>query len=247
MAGWILKRGTREVPIPDGATLRKWADEGRFNAEDLIFHPDLQRWLYARDVLEIRHAFEKADVPIAVTPAPGLPPSQANHASNDFIIRQSGQEFRAPDATTLRAWADEGRIQQDSYVFHPVLNRWSYARELAELEPVYKRSSTSISNLANSYRQLVLWVGAQILVSIGFALFKSLSLILVPALIATIVALAFYAFRTAEALGSSSAPLWAVAMLVPCVNIITLLVLSSKATEACRVHGIPVGFLGPRV
>ena len=93
----------------------------------------------------------------------------------------------------------------------------------------------------------VLWVGVQLLISLALLIFDSLALILVPALVATIVALAFYAFRTAEALGSSTAPLWALAMLVPCINIITLLVLSSKATEVCRANGIPVGFLGPRV
>jgi hypothetical protein len=254
MSGWTLKRGAREVPIPDEATLRKWADEGRFSPSDLIFHPDLQRWLYAQDVLEIRGAFQKAvnvTTPSAPTAsAPSSPNTQVRHAqaaSNDFIIRQAGQDFRAPDVATLRGWAREGRILHDSYVFHPVLNRWTYARELAELEDSLKKTSTTISNLAINYRQLVLWVGVQILSFLGFLLFNSLALILVPALGATIIALAFYAFRTAEALGSSSALLWAVAMLIPFINIITLLVLSSKATEVCRASGVPVGFLGPRI
>lgn len=238
------------MPIPDEATLRKWADEGRFSPSDLIFHPDLQRWLYAQDVLEIRGAFQNA---ASATRSEAGSSSQDAHvrhpqaASNEFIIRQAGQDFRAPDVATLRDWTREGRILHDSYVFHPVLNRWAYARELAELDESFRNTPTTISNLAISYRQLVLWLGAQILISLGLLLFDSLAIILVPALAATIIALAFYAFRTAEALGSSSALLWAVAMLIPCINIITLLVLSSKATAVCRANGIPVGLLGPRV
>jgi hypothetical protein len=250
MSGWAIKRGAREVPIPDEATLRKWADEGRFNPSDLIFHPDLQRWLYAQDVLEIRGAFQKTGVATSspVTTSASYPDTQTRQtAPSEFIIRQAGQDFRAPDMSTVRAWAQEGRISHDSYVFHPTLNRWAYARELAELDDLFKKTPTNISNLALSYRQLVLWVGVQILISLGLLVFNSLSLILVPALVATIIALAFYAYRTAEALGSSSAPLWAVAMLIPCINIITLLVLSSKATAVCRANGVPVGFLGPRV
>lgn len=253
MSGWIIKRGAREVPIPDEATLKKWADEGRFNPGDLIFHPDLQRWLYAKDVLEIRSAFQQTTItPPSATTSPSSTGGSAQSLhpsvpSNDFIIRQAGQDFRAPDVATLRVWAREGRVLRDSYIFHPVLNRWAYARDMAELEESFGKTPTSISNLAHSYRQLVLWVGVQILVSIGLPVLESLSLILLPALIVTIVALAFYAFRTAEALGSSSPPLWAVAMLIPCINIITLLVLSSKATEICRANGVPVGFLGPRV
>lgn len=238
------------MPIPDGATLRKWAEEGRFNPSDLIYHPDLQRWLYAQDVMEIRDALQKganakARDPHGASPAPKLRHTEG--ASTDFIIRQAGQDFRAPDVATLRDWTREGRIVRDAYVFHPVLNRWAYARDLAELEDLFKNSQASISNLAVSYRQLVLWVGVQISLSIGLLLFGSLAIIITPAIVVTVVALAFYAFRTAEALGSSSALLWAVAMLIPCINIITLLVLSSKATDVCRSNGVPVGFLGPRV
>jgi hypothetical protein len=36
-------------------------------------------------------------------------------------------------------------------------------------------------------------------------------------------------------------------MLVPLLNVVTLLILSAKATRACRAHGVPVGFLGPKI
>jgi len=63
--------------------------------------------------------------------------------------------------------------------------------------------------------------------------------------IGTLVAMAFYGYGTAKALGSKVAWLWALAMLIPCANVISLLAISSKATNACKAHGIPVGLLGP--
>ena len=41
--------------------------------------------------------------------------------------------------------------------------------------------------------------------------------------------------------------LWAAAILVPLVNVITLVALSLKATKACRANGVEVGLLGPRL
>jgi len=39
--------------------------------------------------------------------------------------------------------------------------------------------------------------------------------------------------------------LWAVAMCVPCANLIVLLLLNSRATAWCRERGIEVGLFGP--
>jgi hypothetical protein len=102
--------------------------------------------------------------------------------------------------------------------------------------------------LATVYRQLVLWFGAQLVVALASLIFGGVaSLMMTLATIATVVALAFYAYSTADALGSSAPGLWGLAMLIPCLNAITLLVISSKATETCRAHGIEVGLLGPRL
>jgi hypothetical protein len=267
MASWIVKRGELQRNVADVDALREFVRQKRVRANDLVCNPATGEWRAASDTAELRDAFaalgggQAVDVPqdvssAAITPvenqASAPPPlslaAQALAVGSDFVIRQGKHEFRAPDIRTLRIWADEGRVYPDSYVFHPVLNRWSYARELAELEPAYQKRSTA-TQVAASYRQLVLWVGGQIVVSLGALIFGRglLSLLLAVALLVTIIALSIYAYRTADALGSSAAPLWAVAMLVPCINIITLLVLSSKATEVCRANGIPVGFLGPRV
>jgi hypothetical protein len=168
---------------------------------------------------------------------------ESSTSSTDFLIRVGDQDFRAPDMATLREWAGERRIPPDTYIFHPLLQRWIYARELAELAPAYSAQRMEIAPLAKNYRQLVLWVGAQILLSF-FTLVSPLFVFLV---LVTIAGIMFYAYHTAESLGSTAGAIWAIAMLIPLVNILTLLALSSKASTVCRANGIEVGLLGPRI
>ena len=110
--------------------------------------------------------------------------------------------------------------------------------------------------LAHSYRRLVLWFGAQLVLDLiamplnalptPTAGVAALSVVVLLGLLALLAALAVYSYRTATALGSSVAVLWAIAMFIPCANVITLLALSASATRACRANGIPVGFFGPK-
>ncbi len=113
-----------------------------------------------------------------------------------------------------------------------------------------------VVRLAHSYRRLVLWFGAQLVISMALpamvAIFgepalPTLALIRLVGMIITIAALALYAYRTAQALGEAGPVGWGALMVVPCLNALTLLLLSSKATKACRAAGIPVGFFGPRL
>jgi ABC-type uncharacterized transport system permease subunit len=106
---------------------------------------------------------------------------------------------------------------------------------------------SQIVNLATNYRNLVLWFGMQVLITPTLRMYQSQWPVFGLALLVTVVALTWYAFRTARALGSSNPALWGVAMLIPCINTITLLALSSKATAMCRANGIRVGFFGPRL
>ncbi|MBK5256112.1 MAG: hypothetical protein JJE39_08770 [Vicinamibacteria bacterium] len=113
-----------------------------------------------------------------------------------------------------------------------------------------------VPGLAHAYRRLVVWFGVQLVLSmvssgnrtpesgLGTAL---LSLLILAGVLTTLAALVYYGFRTAQALGSGAPWLWALAMFIPCANVLTLLALSSNATKACRDNGIPVGFLGPKV
>jgi hypothetical protein len=114
----------------------------------------------------------------------------------------------------------------------------------------------NVEGLTAAYRRLVLWFGVQLVltpVAVGIrlafgesAIAAALGLAHWAAMLITIGALAYYGHRTAAALTSRVAWLWAVAMLVPCLNVLTLLILSSWATHACQSHGIPVGLLGPK-
>ncbi|MBV8520293.1 MAG: hypothetical protein JO197_23075 [Acidobacteria bacterium] len=164
----------------------------------------------------------------------------------DFIIQQGGAEFRPRDLQTLRLWVSEGRILPESLVFHPHHCEWLPARALPELGS-FGNPPQTIVDLATNYRKLVLSVGAQLGVSLVFWILGPAAILVVPSLGATVIAIAYYAFHTARALGSPSPALWSAAMLVPCINLLVLAMLSSNATEACRKYGIPVGFLGPEI
>jgi hypothetical protein len=113
-----------------------------------------------------------------------------------------------------------------------------------------------IPSLAVNYRNLILWFGMQLVLGSGSLVFRVLVPNVSPQVVSTIgtlgyvpiaIALVIYAYRTARSLGSTAAAVWAIAMLVPCLNLITLLILSANATRVCRQHGIPVGFFGPRI
>jgi hypothetical protein len=108
--------------------------------------------------------------------------------------------------------------------------------------------------IARLYRRLVLLVGAQILAG-GF--YQTLSesdmsqgmamvaLLFSVGLLGISVAMVVTSYRLARYLGLGVPVLWAVAMFIPCINLLVLLLLSSKAQTWCQRYGIKVGFLGP--
>ncbi|HEX5044732.1 MAG TPA: hypothetical protein VFV75_17670 [Candidatus Polarisedimenticolaceae bacterium] len=109
--------------------------------------------------------------------------------------------------------------------------------------------------LVAAYRALVRWFGVQFLLTFGIGFIAGLlglgrgpeiQGIQGLATLGSIVPLAIYAHRTAAALGSPVSFLWGIGMVVPLINMITLLILSSRASRACRAAGVPVGFLGPK-
>jgi hypothetical protein len=107
-----------------------------------------------------------------------------------------------------------------------------------------------VVRLARVYRTLVLWFGLQLVVGVASSAFPKGSAVAVIAGLVGLVALiaiAINAYRTASALGSKVPFLWAISMAIPCANIITLLLLSAKATKECRARGIAVGMLGPKI
>jgi hypothetical protein len=115
--------------------------------------------------------------------------------------------------------------------------------------------SPDIPQLASSYRRLVLWFGAQLLlgllqgvaIRIGGGLGQDLYYFASIGVPVTIIAFAYHGYHTARALDAGLPWLWAVAMLVPFLNVVALLWLSSLSTKACKKAGVSVGLLGPKV
>jgi len=109
--------------------------------------------------------------------------------------------------------------------------------------------------IARLYRRLVVLIGLQILLYVlvqtltagsrGSLTTAFLGLVAVAALFGIFITVAVTAYKLSARLGAGMPILWAIAMFLPCINIITLLALSSKAQTWCRQYGIKVGFLGP--
>lgn len=110
-------------------------------------------------------------------------------------------------------------------------------------------------DVALRYRRLVLLVGVQLLSQLPRLFVEDppsdLQMILVlvgmvSGFIASLVA-AVTAYQLSRDLNSGMPILWAIGMFVPLINILLLLVISSRAQNWCKERGIPVGFLGPRI
>jgi hypothetical protein len=111
--------------------------------------------------------------------------------------------------------------------------------------------------VATLYRRIVLTIGAQLLgsflgqmLAVGGAAADAtalaiLGLLLVVAALAASVACAVFTYQLTSELGDPVPWLWALAIFVPCVSIVVLLVLSSRAQAWCKERGIKVGLLGP--
>jgi hypothetical protein len=119
----------------------------------------------------------------------------------------------------------------------------------ARPEPYVADEAEAIAKL---YRRLVLLVGAQLLLgvlanmlSLMRAVAGLLALLALPVTIGISIFIAVTAYKLSGRLQAGLPILWAIAMFIPCINILTLLALSSKATSWCRRHGIKVGFFGP--
>jgi hypothetical protein len=117
-------------------------------------------------------------------------------------------------------------------------------------------SASRSRELATEYRNLVLVFGGELVLSIANVV-GNLTLhgaaaeisrgIVSLGLIGSSAALVYFGYRTARAMALGSPWAWAIGMFVPCVNVVTLLALSSRATRLCRAAGIPVGLLGPQI
>lgn len=57
-----------------------------------------------------------------------------------WMVRRGDEKFPVRGIAQLQEWARAGRILPSDYVFNPVLTRWMYARDAAELAPIFAES-----------------------------------------------------------------------------------------------------------
>lgn len=235
MDTWMVKRDGREIAVCDVTTIRRWAQEGHLRPDDLIFSPTVQAWISPDHVAEI----QDVDVRSA---------DHSARSDTELVVRQGVAEYRVASLDVLRVWAREGRIQPDSTVYADKVQRWVFVKSLPGVEfPASGAPPVRVVDVATNYRQMVVWFGVQLLISIWLSVADSLQFLVVPVLVLSIVALSYYAHQTARSLGSPYAIVWAVGMLAPCINLLILLALSSRANDVCRANGIRVGLMGPEL
>lgn len=51
----------------------------------------------------------------------------------DWVVKVSEAEYRARSIDEVKEWYSERRISDENYVFHPILQKWMYVKDLEEL------------------------------------------------------------------------------------------------------------------
>jgi hypothetical protein len=65
----------------------------------------------------------------------------------EWKLRRDEREWPVKDAAELQQWANTGHVSPSDYIYNPTLEKWMYAREIAELSlpPDRRASSTGCS------------------------------------------------------------------------------------------------------
>lgn len=69
-----------------------------------------------------------------------------------FRVKHNGQELVASNIEELKEWVQTGRIALTDYVYNPILQRWMYVREMAEVEFIVNQQQSSTQ--AIQYNQM---------------------------------------------------------------------------------------------
>lgn len=76
----------------------------------------------------------------------------ASENETGFKVKHNGQELVASDIEELKEWLHKGQITLTDYAYNPILKKWMYVRELAEIESIIKERESSTQ--ANQYNQM---------------------------------------------------------------------------------------------
>jgi hypothetical protein len=63
---------------------------------------------------------------------------------DSWKVKRGNQEWTLAGPDELRAHAASGQLLPDDYVYNPILERWMYARELAETEAIFSTARSSV-------------------------------------------------------------------------------------------------------
>jgi len=155
-------------------------------------------------------------------------------------------------------WERAGTVAELAGKLPPRLpsNRYAVSAAVAATPLDALTSMEDAAPVARLYRRLVLLVGCQILISFGGTLIQATQPSDVAALIALlglaaqlviVVLMVITGYGLTKRLDAGAPVLWAIGMLIPLLNILVLLAISSKANAWCKARGIPVGLLGPKL
>src|SRR5437899_1087898 len=63
MADWIFRIDNTDYPVESIDELRDKVRDGELHASHYVYNPTLQKWLYARDIEELKPAFDARSSP----------------------------------------------------------------------------------------------------------------------------------------------------------------------------------------
>jgi hypothetical protein len=153
---WIVRTPHGDLHADSVSMLADWMRIGRVQNAHYVWHPVLQRWLYVRELEELK----------------GLDLSPASY----WVVFLNGVDHRPRDLDELRQWRGEGRIPDQAMIYHPGQNRWIFAGSVPELadvqKPVSLASPLSQPERLSSGRTSTMWGGALLALAIGFIIFS---------------------------------------------------------------------------
>ena len=93
-------------------------------------------------------------------------------------------------------------------------------------------------------QKAVLWLLLALLVANGLAAsVPIIGLVVLVVYLVVVVASLFYTYKLANAVKAPSPGQYLILALIPCLNIIALLLINGNATAVLKKHGIPVGLM----
>jgi hypothetical protein len=156
---WIVRTPHGDLHADSISMLADWMRIGRVQNAHYVWHPVLQRWLYVRELEELK----------------GLDLSPASY----WVVFLNGVDHRPRDLDELQKWRGEGRIPDQAMIYHPGQKGWMSAGSVPELadvqKPQFVASPLSQPERLSSDGTSTIWMVALVVLVVGFLIFSLLS------------------------------------------------------------------------